>query len=463
MGPAKPKIHPTEVTGKFRTRRTYVSTLLLIFFLVLPWVRIGGQPALLLNVAERKFSIFGFLFWGHDVPLLLFIAGIFIFTIMFLTAVFGRAWCGWACPQTVFIDRVFRRIETWIEGDPVKRRAFDSSPWTFQKFEKKALKWTLFFIAATVVSHSFLAYFVGTDRLAEMVTTAPNENPASFSVMLAFLGITLFDFGWFRERFCTHVCPYGRLQTVLLDDESWVVAYDVKRGEPRRGLAGPMPTGDCISCNKCVSVCPTGIDIRSGLQLECIACTACMDACDSVMRKIHRPEGLIGYRTVKSDGEVDTPSQKRLKNSILRVRPILYFTVLVCLAVGLGLVLRSRDPVSFTAIRAPGEPYTLMNNESDDADGVVNRFNFDFHNLTFQSRSIRVSTSDADSGVEIISPALPLQLQPGEQRRIGVFLRFKRSALSSGHKKLGIDVRSTGTKGQDDVLQLEEVNLVGPY
>lgn len=293
-------LYPDDIKqGHYRNLRVKLRAFLVIFFLFLPWIKIQGHQAVLLDIPHRRFAILGLTFWAHDAPIFLFVLGILAFGIFLVTALLGRIWCGWACPQTVFIDGVFRRIERWIEGDSVERRKLDDGPWNENKVFKKILKWFLFLLVSLVITHSFLAYFVGTDELLVMIRRPPLENITSFLVMAASTAVILFDFGWFREQFCVIVCPYGRFQSVLMDDDSWAVMYDEKRGEPRRGrVPEGKSEGDCVNCYRCVQVCPTGIDIRRGLQLECIACTACIDACDEVMDRLGKEQGLIRYDTL---------------------------------------------------------------------------------------------------------------------------------------------------------------------
>lgn len=451
-------IHPTEVRGKFRKWRKRLGALLGLFFLVLPWIRVNGNQAFLFDIPGRKFSIFGFLFWGHDVPLLLFAAGGFILGVTLITSVFGRVWCGWACPQTIFIDFVFREIEKWIEGDAVSRRRLDLEPLTFDGFLKKSIKWTAFGVVASVISHSLLAYFVGTERLFSMVTDSPVHHPVTFILMIGILGFVLFNFGWFRERFCTHVCPYGRFQTVLLDEKSWTVAYDSRRGEKRKGsVRTGEPNGDCIDCGKCIAVCPTGIDIRNGLQLECISCTACMDACDSVMQKLRRPEGLIRY-------EPSLPSNlyHRMGVSLFRTRPLIYLSALLALGFSLFLVLQRREPLDFVVIRAVGSPYEVIRNDGEFSE-IVNHFNIDLHNLTFDAREIQIELLDPVKGTRFITSEFPSVIQGGEQRRLSAFLEFPKNILEYGKANVKLRLKSQDRKTGLFSVHDEEVRVVGPY
>lgn len=445
MRTGSPKTHPSEVSGKLRTWRTRVGLVLGAIFLVLPWVRISGRPLFLFDIPGRRFSVFGQLFWAQDLPLLLYLAGGFILFVLFMTAIFGRVWCGWACPQTVFIDLVFRRIEGWIEGDSVTRRRRDAEPLDFDRVMRKGMKWALFVFASGVISHSVLAYFTGTERLGLMIAAGPSENPEAFGAMILILGVTLFNFGWFRERFCSEVCPYGRLQTVLLDEKSWVVAYDSKRP-------------DCIDCRKCVTVCPAGIDIRKGLQLECIGCTACIDACDPVMAKIGKPPGLIRYSSVSESGSSARPS---LRKSVFRARPVAYGLALLAVFAGLSGVLATRERVDIALARATGNPYEVVD-PGMPTELVVNRYSVDFHNRTFESCEVLLSGTGAN-GVEVISSELPFRISSGDRKRIGVFVRFPANRLRAGALKTALRATMSYGDGSQAESRELEVSLVGPY
>ncbi len=441
------KVYPSDVKGPFRDRRTLVSAILFVIFLVLPWIKIRGEQALLLDIGHRRFSILGFSFWAHDAPLLLFVVGIVILAIALFTALFGRVWCGWACPQTVFIDLIYRRIERWIEGDAFVRKRLDVGNWNEVKIAKKSAKWFLYVIVSLILSHSFLAYFVGTQALSHMIASSPVNNPGSFMVMLGMFGLVLFDFGWFREKFCIYVCPYGRLQSVLLDEYSWVVAYDQQRGEPRRGVSD-LSKGDCVACNRCVQVCPTGIDIRNGLQLECISCTACMDACDVVMSKVGKPAGLIRYAS-RASGAL---------SSILRPRPLFYLSILAVLITGFGWVVHTRRPVETVMIRAVGAPYQTILRQ-DQKPVIVNHFHLDLQNQTMEPQSLYVEIDPelANQGVEIISANLPVRLTAGQFKRIDLFVQFGTHILSDG--KASVTFRFISPSHVEE----KEERLVGPF
>lgn len=468
-------LYPVSVKGYYRKLRSQLGLILIVIFLAMPWLRIGGHQAILLDVPRRRFAILGLTFWAHDAPLLVFVFGGLLILLGLVTAIWGRVWCGWACPQTVFVDRVFRKIEEWIEGDSLTRKKLDLSPWSFQKVLKKSEKWFAFTLCALVISHSFLAYFVGTDTLALMIGRAPLENPASFLVMAGVTAALLFDFGWFREQFCTMLCPYGRFQSVLMDDESQVVAYDLKRGEPRRGLAQSSENaGDCVNCYRCVQVCPTGIDIRRGVQLECIACTACMDACDDVMARMDKPLGLIRYGTqATTEGtEADVKSGVRAvagagrRNAWpMRPRPLLSLGLLLACVAGLTLTVLKRVPVELTLIRAVDAPYQVVSGLNGEAE-VINHFKMDLRNQTFfqQSLSFAVTSELEAKGVRlVVSNHLP-SLPAGESERADLFVRFPKSLLSSGHSRIFIQIRSDPLVFPEKTHTLhQEVILVGPF
>jgi cytochrome c oxidase accessory protein FixG len=441
-------LYTADVRGWFRTFRNILNVVLIAVFLTLPWMRIGGRPAILLNVPERKFAILGIQFWAHDAPMLFFVIAGAVLAIFFITAVWGRIWCGYACPQTVFVDGVFRKIERLIEGDSITRKRLDASPWTSDKLFKKTTKWAVFVVVSLVLGHSFLAYFTGTEALAEMMQQSPIQNPGAFGVMAFISGLVLFDFGWFREQFCVIACPYGRFQSVLMDDRSMVVGYDVDRGEPRRGVAtSNEATGDCVNCYRCVAVCPTGIDIRRGTQMECIACTACMDACDRVMDKVGKPTGLIRYTTFAGNKDQVSP---------FRARSMIYAVLIAIVATSLVVKIRNHKLVSADFVRATELPYQVVTN-TDGSATVTNHFKLDVRNQDFDPSMIRLRLAAESQalGVELVTINPEVQLQAGELRRLDVFFRFPKSIIEKGRAEAWVEI-----EGKDQLRQ--EVRLVGP-
>lgn len=447
-------LYPADVKGRFRNLREKFNVLLVVIFIGLPWAKIGGQPAILLNIPRRQFTIFGINFWAHDAPMLVFILGGAVISLAFVTAVWGRIWCGWACPQTVFVEGLFRKIERWIEGDGVERRRLDLGPFTVEKAFKKFIKWSLFTVFALIISHSFLSYFVGMEELGRMIRSNPSENLPSFLIMAFVTGGILFDFGWFREQFCTIVCPYGRFQSVLMDQHSLVVAYDQKRGEPRKGMeANGKPQGDCVNCYRCVHVCPTGIDIRRGVQLECVACTSCIDACDEVMHRLGKPKGLIRYDNLAmSEGKTlaFVPWYKR-------ARALVYFSILIVIISGLTYLLKTRKEIDFELIRSVGAPFEILPSENGEQQ-IINHFKVDLQNQSFQPRKITFELSDflKEHQAKIILSNHKEELPGGESERADLFVQFPKSILSSGQNRQKIFLKS------ENLTLEKEVPLVGP-
>jgi cytochrome c oxidase accessory protein FixG len=301
-------IYPKKPVGKFYNARTLVSLLLLVFLFGAPFIKVNGQPFMLFNILERKFIFFGLVFFPQDMYLVVLGILTVLVSIFLFTAVFGRIWCGWLCPQTVFLEMLFRKIEFWFEGHGRQQRQYNEAPMTPGKFIKKILKQAIFFALSFFIANMFLAYIIGIDELKKIVTASPTEHLTGFIAITIFSFLFYGVFAWFREQACIVVCPYGRYQSALVDANTIVVTYDFKRGEPRgklvkidpkRAASEPLPSrGDCVDCKQCVEVCPTGIDIRNGIQLECVNCTACIDACDAVMTKIKKPKGLIRYTSL---------------------------------------------------------------------------------------------------------------------------------------------------------------------
>lgn len=384
-------VYPKKVSGFFYRWRSYFSWFLLALLFAGPFLSIGGKPFLLLNVFERRFVIFGQVFWPQDTHILLFLLLIlFVFIILF-TVVFGRIFCGWICPQTLFMEMVFRKIEYWIEGDANQQRKLNALPWNREKFLKKGGKLLIFLLISLLISHTVMAYLLGVEQTLEIVSSSPAEHLPGFIGLMVFTGIFLFVFSWFREQACTVVCPYGRLQGVLLDTNSINVTYDYVRGEPRgkinkKGKEEP-PKGDCVDCTLCVQVCPTGIDIRNGVQMECVNCTACIDACDAVMEKVNRPKGLIRYA---SETSVKEGHQKLISPRVMG-----YSGVLVLLIVAFIGLLVTRTELSATVTRFPGMTYQKR------TDGQIsNLYEVTFINKTFDGQRVQIKSGDEKYRIE---------------------------------------------------------------
>jgi cytochrome c oxidase accessory protein FixG len=342
-------IHAATARGRFTQRRLIVALLLTSLYVAMPWIQINGQPALFLDLEHRQFHYFGLTFVGQDVWIAFFVLTGIGFCLFYVTALLGRVWCGWACPQTVFLDFA-RRIERWCEGDAVSRRRLDESPWTAEKVLRRGAKHALYLLLSLLLAHVLLSYFVSIPRLYAMMSQSPAENWGSFAFVFLIGGALWFNVAWFREQFCIVLCPYGRLQSALMDDDSLIVGYDTKRGEPRarRGLEA---AGDCVNCLRCVQVCPTGIDIRQGLQMECIGCAACIDACDTVMSKLQRPPGLIRYDSKRGfEGK---------RTRWLRPRTLLYTGLALLGAAALTVATSTLKMATVSLTRVTGIPYVV--------------------------------------------------------------------------------------------------------
>lgn len=348
-------VYPKKPEGKYYDKRKLVSYLLLIVLFAAPFIKINNNQLFLFNVLERKFSILGFTFWPQDFYIVVIAMIIGIVFVALFTVAFGRIFCGWICPQTIFMEMVFRRIEYWIEGDRGAQIRLNKQPWNKEKVRKKGIKWFLFFIISFLIANVFLAYVIGSDQVLLMIKHGPQKHLSTLIALLIFTGVFYFVFAWFREQVCIIACPYGRLQGVLLDEKSIVVAYDYVRGESTNGRAKfrknedrtEKGVGDCIDCFQCVHVCPTGIDIRNGTQLECVNCTACIDVCDHIMESVNMPKGLIRYT---SESEI---SKKEKFQFTARMKG--YSAVLLILIGILTGLLFLRSNVETKILRLPGQ------------------------------------------------------------------------------------------------------------
>lgn len=396
-------IHASQARGRFTRWRSVVGLALIAIYVALPWITINDNPAVFIDVTNRQFHFFGLTFVTQDLWIGFFLITGLAFSLFYVSALFGRVWCGWGCPQTVFLDIAYR-IERWLEGDAPERRRLDRAPWTFAKTIRRGMKHAALAIFALVLAHVFLSYFVSLPRLYSMMRHAPAENWSSFLFVFLTAGALWFDLAWFREQFCIVLCPYGRLQSALIDSHSLVVGYDTGRGEPR-GRKGTPDAGDCVDCRRCVQVCPTGIDIRQGLQMECIGCAACIDACDTVMDKIGRKRGLIRYDSMNG------LAGKRTK--WIRPRIILYTVLMLVGAAAMTAALSTIRPATLSLTRMTGIPYVIEQ-------GIVrNQFLVRVLNKRNQPAHFRVEiiggpaglrSSGTEGGVSV--PALGETLQP---------------------------------------------------
>ncbi len=426
-------IFPKKPSGRYYKYRKWVSYGLLIFLFAAPLIKVNGNQFLMFNVLERRFNIFGFPFWPQDFHLFVISMIIGVIFIALFTVAYGRIFCGWMCPQTIFMEMVFRRIEYWIEGDRGAQIRLAKMPWNAVKIRKRVSKWIVFFLISFLISNLFLAYLIGTDKLLLYVTAGPAAHWSTFVSLLIFTGVFYFVFAWFREQVCIIACPYGRMQGVLLDNKSIVVAYDHKRGEGENGRKkfrknedrDALGHGDCIDCFQCVHVCPTGIDIRNGTQLECVNCTACIDECDTIMEKINKPKGLIRYASedniVKKSKFTFTP---RLKGYTA------VLTILIGVLIGMMFL---RNDLEANILRLPGQLY-----ERKEGNIISNVYTYKIINKT--------NEDIADVNFKLLSHRGTIQVVTGENFRVPA------QQLTEG--TLFIEINNSGLKGDKDKLKI---------
>lgn len=464
-------IFPKKPAGRFYNYRTWLTWFFLLILFGLPFIKLNGQPLVLLNVLERKFILFGIQYTPQDFYLfvLAMLTGI-VFIVLF-TVIFGRLFCGWVCPQTIFMEMVFRKIEYWIEGDSNAQRRLDKAPWTSDKWVKRISKHTIFFLIAVIISNTFLSYIIGVDEVIKIVTEPIQLHLSGFLSMLAFSAVFYYVFASMREQVCIAICPYGRLQGVMLDKSSISVMYDWVRGEPRGKIkrkpepkvveqpvldpiaaiqsdvlaaANPIAPalGDCIDCKLCIKVCPTGIDIRNGTQLECVNCTACIDACDEIMDKVDRPRGLIRYDSYNGVAN----GQRKIWNG----RTIAYSVVLFLL-IGLNaFLLSTRSEVEFLLLRTPG----LLFQEVDETH-VSNLYNYQLTNKTNKELTIEFRLINERGDIRLIGETPTLMAN--EMAEGALFIDMEKAVLDGRRNKLIIEAWA-GDKKLDQM----KINFVGP-
>ena len=440
-------VYPKKPSGSFHNARIVVTIVLLSLLFAGPFLSWNGNPLFLLNIFERKFILFGVPFWPQDFHILgIGMIALFVFIILF-TVVFGRIWCGWACPQTLFMEMVFRKIEYWIEGDANKQRRLDKMPWNRDKIIKRVSKHGIFIAISLLIAHTLMAYLIGIDQVKEIVSQSPTEHMTGFMGLIAFTGVFYWVFSYFREQACIAVCPYGRLQGVLLDKDSIVVAYDWLRGEPRGKMKKSEPAeekGDCIDCKLCVHACPTGIDIRNGTQLECVNCTACIDACDDVMTKIDKPKGLIRYASYNGIKE-------QIKTKFTP-RMAAYSVVLVALLGLFSFLLATRTDVEATIMRVPGMLYQEQENNR-----ISNLYNIQFVNKTFEDVNLDLRLKDqADGTIKRVGEQAVVVPASGNMESV-YFIELPREVIKGTTTKLVIQLYR-----DDQLIDEIKTNFLGP-
>jgi cytochrome c oxidase accessory protein FixG len=432
-------VHPADVAGRFTRLRYIIFAVLIAIYVLLPFVKIGGHPAVFIDIVRRRFYLFGAVFNAQDFWLVFFLLSGVGLTLLIVTAIKGRLWCGYACPHTVFLEGVFRRIERWIEG--LRRNAAGLS---FDKLWRKLLKHAIYIVLALLLSHVFISYFVSLPSVVDMVQRSPAEHPTAFTWVIVMSGILYFNFSWFREQLCLIICPYGRLQSVMTDRDTMVIGYDWNRGEPR-GKASNAENGDCIDCKRCVVVCPTGIDIRNGLQMECVGCAACVDACDEIMEKVGRPRGLVRYDSL--NGLEGKPKHFG--------RPRLFFYGGIAALWLVGSVFAFAQNADFEAnvLRHEGAPFFV-------ADGQVrNSLRVHLVNKT-GARQTFVIEPESVSGIEYVIPQKRVQLESLGSTYLPVLAILPTDRMQPGLKlKLTIAIEGRNDRKSS---RLVEAPFVGP-
>jgi cytochrome c oxidase accessory protein FixG len=438
-------IFPKKPKGRFYNRRTLFSYFLLAVMFVGPFIKLNGHPFMLLNVVERKFILFGIAFWPQDFYLFVLAMLTFVVFIIVFTALFGRLWCGWACPQTIFMEMVFRKIEYWIEGDAAQQKALKNAPPSPEKFRKRILKGSIFFLISFIIANTFLAYIIGIDELKQIVLDDPFNHVGGLIAILVFTFVFFAVYMRFREQACLIVCPYGRLQGVLLDKNSVVIAYDYKRGETRGKLqkTGESKFGDCIDCHQCVNVCPTGIDIRNGTQLECVNCTACIDACDGIMDKIKKPHGLIRYTSENAIAE----GRKFQITGRIKAYSFVLFVLLTTL---LSLLIMRSD-VESTILRTPGMIYQQQNDSI-----YSNLYNVNLINKTFDQMPVEIKLVQPLGSVKWVGDGIK-KLEGQGSADGEFFVMINQNQIVNARLPIVLEVKS-GNK----LIETIKTNFIGP-
>ncbi|HFC01243.1 MAG TPA: cytochrome c oxidase accessory protein CcoG [Phaeodactylibacter sp.] len=459
-------LYPKKPKGWHTNLRTYLSWILLAVLFGMPFIKVNGDPLMLFDVINRNFIILGIHFGPQDLYLFALAMLTFVIFIALFTVVFGRLFCGWVCPQTIFMEMVYRKIEFFIEGDANAQRRLNKAPWTKDKIFKKTIKHLIFFGIAVLIANTFLSYILGIDKVKEIITDPIQQHFTGFLAMLVFSGLFYGVFAWMREQVCVAVCPYGRMQGVLLDESSIVVAYDYVRGEPRgkvkksksKKTANPLVAiqssveqpiekienqmGDCVDCKLCVRVCPTGIDIRNGTQLECVNCTACIDACDEIMTKVNRPTGLIRYDSEKGIREGD--------KKIFTPRVIGYSFVLLALLALQGFLFLSRNDVDVLLLRAPGTLYQELKQNQ-----IRNIFSYQLSNKTSKVFPVEFRMKDGIGAVTVVG-GNPSTKKNGITDGV-LFVDYPKDKITSRKMEVKIEILQNGK-----VLDETSTNFLGP-
>jgi len=436
------RIRPKVSTGRYHRRRRLTAWTLILSFVLIPILKLNGKPLMLFDIARREFTLFGATFLPTDTFLLMLLLFSIFVGIFLMTAIWGRVWCGWACPQTVYMEFIYRPLEVFIEGGRSRQIKTDKTGLS----GRRVVKNVVFFVVSAFLANTFLAYFVGWSQLLRWMSSLPTQHPAAFGVMLGTTLLIFGDFGWFREQTCIVACPYGRFQSVLLDRQSLIVGYDEARGEPRKRWRKKQErtSGDCIDCGLCVSTCPTGIDIREGgLQMECVACTQCIDACDSVMERIGKPRGLVRYT---SQAELESGGRR-----FVRPRLMIYSTILLIMIGTLAFSLVGKSTADVTLLRGLGAPFSVLPSGE-----VSNQIRIKIANRTDSERSYAFELIDAD-GLTLVAPENPLTVAAGDSQMTAAFITTQPASFTSGELEITLKI-SDGV----DFEEIRTYRLLGP-
>ncbi len=445
------RIHPTHVKGKYTSRRKLIFVFFFSLWAILPWIRIHHAPAVLFDLPNRAFYLLGERFNAKEAWLGFFVISGLAFALFVMSALWGRLWCGYACPYTVLLEGVFRPIEVWLEGNASERRKRDNAGyrnWSKSDWWIKTKK-TLFFLAlSSLFAHIFVAYFVPYEELFGAFIHGPKGYWTAFTWAHALTVVFYFVFSRFREQLCLAICPYGRLQGVLADQDTLIIGYDSKRGEPRGSKNNKQQElasfGACIDCKKCVTVCPTGIDIRNGAQLECVGCAACIDACDEIMTQIKQPTGLIRYDSLRGlQGET---------RKFIRPRLFIYlFAGLLGLSVATYAYL-SNLPFHSVLLRMQGPPYQIIN------DDVVNRFDLKLENK--RSTPIKIHlVPELPEGLKMTLAIREIEIPATKIIHLPLFVSSQKSQHLN-HVHFSIKVQSLqNDKLKEKIMEMEYIGL----
>ncbi len=444
-------VYAKKPGGVWHRRRAWLSVALIAIMFAGPWIRIHGNPLLMINILERRFSILGQIFWPQDTVIFAVAMLVFITSIIIFTTAFGRLWCGWTCPQTVMMEMVFRKIEYLIEGDAAAQRALDAAPWSRPKVFKKALKHIVFFALSFIIGNTLLAYLIGSEQLLAIQFDDPRHHVAGLTAMLLFTLLFYGIFARFREQACTFICPYGRFMSAAIDENTLVVAYDYKRGEKRGPVHRGQPFeqrkaegyGDCVSCRQCVAVCPTGIDIRNGTQMECVNCTACIDACDTIMDKVGRPRGLIRFASLNNIERGETQQFTK--------RMALYSAVLAGLIALFLFLVFTRAAVETTLLRAPGALFQQT------ADGrIENIYTVKVINKTSRDLPVELKLENLPGALRVMSPG-QFTVPKEKLAQTSILIDLDSKVLTGASTQLKIGVYANGKR-----LETVKTSFVGP-